>query len=64
METIQGENIIKNVKQIEQFQILPNGLIVINNRVIQFDNPWNRNRHILGIMATIDNNLRLADRRN
>lgn len=64
MEKIRSQDIIKSVKGIASFAIFGNGIIELNSRLISFENDWNKNRHILGIMATIDSRCRIADRLN
>jgi hypothetical protein len=65
MEKIHFHDIVKMPNgKISSFRVLGNGLIEINKRMISFDDEWNKNRHILGIMATIDVRVRMSDRRN
>jgi hypothetical protein len=61
---IKATETIKLGAPISSFEMYGDGTIRLNGKVFKFQNDWNKNRHILGIMAMLDNRVRISDQLN
>ncbi len=54
----------KTIGKFEEMVLYAGGCLQLNGQRYNFENKWNKDRHILGIMATVNPDTRIHERLN